>query len=197
MLVIDVETTGVDPQKNAIVSIGAVDFLNPARHFYMECRIFDGAEIDERALEINGFTHEQIKDPNKPPLRELMKHFLIWAEQSENKTIAGHNPHFDMGFLKASAERTGFFWTFPYRTVDLHTVCYSHYMQRGVQPPQRKGRTDIDVDTVHTYVGLPEEPKPHHGLRGAKMEAESFSRLLNGRNLLSEFAHYSLPDYLR
>ena len=60
MIVVDVETTGLYPNKNSIVSIGAVDFLNPVNTFYQECRIWRGAKISDQALEVNGFTKKQI-----------------------------------------------------------------------------------------------------------------------------------------
>ncbi len=197
MIILDIETTGVNPEKHAIVSVGAVDFLNPSRTFYEECKIWDGAEIHERALEVNGFTREEITDEKKQPLREVMKKFILWAEQCEDKTIAGHNPHFDNSFMRASADRTGFVWAFAYRIIDLHTLCYAHYIKRNLQPPRSKGRTDINIDVVHNYVGLPDEPKPHNALTGAKMEAEAFSRLLSGKNLLIEFSHHPIPTYLQ
>ena len=37
----------------------------------------------------------------------------------------------------------------------------------------QNGRADLS-DTILKYVGLPEEPKPHHGLNGAKYEAGHF-----------------------
>ena len=40
MIILDIETTGVNPEKHAIVSVGAVDFLNPSRTFYEECKKF-------------------------------------------------------------------------------------------------------------------------------------------------------------
>jgi nucleotide-binding universal stress UspA family protein len=50
MLVIDVESTGLDPQRHALVSIGALDFLNPDDHFYRECRMWQGAAFDRALL---------------------------------------------------------------------------------------------------------------------------------------------------
>ncbi len=69
-------------------------------------------------------------------------------------------------------------------------------LKRGVLPLKNK-RTDVKLDTILVYAGLPEETKPHNALTGAKMEAEAFSRLLFGKNLLQEFAHYSIPEFLQ
>src|SRR4051812_32241086 len=66
MLVVDVEASGIDPQKHSIVSVGALDIANPTNRFYMECRVWEGAHIMPDALAVNGFTKEQITDPTKP-----------------------------------------------------------------------------------------------------------------------------------
>ncbi len=82
MIVVDVETTGLDPRKHALLSIGAVDFLNPKKQFYGECRMWEGAEVfmgDEYytcALNINGFTEEQIHDPTKKSVQQLIQEFF-------------------------------------------------------------------------------------------------------------------------
>jgi hypothetical protein len=59
-----------------------------------------------------------------------------------------------------------------------------------------KGLTRLSADTTLKYVGIPPEPKPHHALNGAKYEAEAFSRLIYGKNLLHEFAQFAVPEYL-
>ena len=56
MIVVDVETSGLDDEKNSLLSIGAVDFYNPKNQFYGECRVREGAEVNPEALEVNGFT---------------------------------------------------------------------------------------------------------------------------------------------
>ena len=80
MIVVDVECTGVDEVKHAILSVGAIDFDNPNNQFYEECRAFEGAHIMDEALEINGFTKEQALDPNKQSDEELVKHFIEWTK---------------------------------------------------------------------------------------------------------------------
>ncbi|MBI2666002.1 3'-5' exonuclease [Candidatus Woesearchaeota archaeon] len=128
MIVVDVETTGINPQSHSIVSIGAVDFFHPANTFYSECNIFDGAEVSEKALEINGFSLVAITDRNKLSLEQAIKKYLEWTSTVSQKTIAGENPTFDRDFLRASAERYGIAWPLGRRVVDLHSVSYAVHL---------------------------------------------------------------------
>lgn len=195
MIILDVETTGLDPQKHSIVSVGAVEFEHPEKQFYQECRIWKGAQIIEEALAINGFTHTQVMDPSKKLVEEIIRELWEWTNDVKDKTLAGENPAFDRDFLKASFERARLNWLFGYRTIDLHSLCYSHYLKHGKLPPQKDSRTDLDTDKIFQYVGLPSEPKPHHALTGARMEAEAFSRLLFSKRLIPEFSKYPIPEY--
>lgn len=196
MIVVDVETTGLDLQKHSIVSIGAVDFSSPENQFYQECRIWDGAEVSQEALEVNGFSEEEVRDPHKKTLEEIIKEFFKWVEKVPEKTIAGQDPAFDKGFLQASAERCGIEWKLGHRTVDLHSICYFHHLKRGLTPPVKEGRTALNLDKITNYAGLPDEPKPHNALTGAKMETEAFSRFVYGKSLLEEFEEFPIPNYL-
>jgi len=197
MIVVDVETTGIDSKKNSIVSIGAVDFSNPQNQFYQECRIWEGAEIAQQALYINGFKTEQITDQNKMSLEEAVKSFINWAEDIDEQTLAGENPSFDRAFLRYSVEKYKLNYRIGYRTIDLHSVCYADCIKQGLIPPTKDNRTDLNTDGILMYVGLPKEPKPHNALTGAKMEAEAFSRIIYKKSLLKEFEKYSMPDYLK
>lgn len=192
MIVADIEATGLDPHKHSILSIGAVDFGNPERQFYGECRMWEGASIMSDALAVNGFSKENCIDPRKQSLEELMNSFLKWVEQSDDKTLAGQNPSFDRDFLNSSFARSSIGWHFSFRTLDLNSMAYMDMIKRGLPIQHKNDRADLSLDTILKYVGLPEEPKPHHGLTGAKMEAEAFSRLLYGKNLLPEFAVYPI-----
>lgn len=196
MIVLDVETTGIDHNKNSIVSIGAVDFGEPKNQFYEECRIWDGAEIDNKALAINGFSRNKVKNM-KNKLDSALSHFICWSERVSDMILAGENPSFDRDFLRSSYEMYGLHWPFGYRTIDLHSLCYEHKLKRGIQMPLVKGRSYLSLDTILEYVGMPAEPKQHIALNGAKMEAEAFSRFIYGRGLLDEFSEFKIPSYLK
>ncbi len=195
MIVVDVECTGLDPRRHSLLSIGAVDFNRPGRTFYGECKAFSGAELTEDGLRVSGFSAHEALDPNKQALEELLDCFFHWTANCQERTLAGHNPDFDRDFLRAGAERCGLRWCLGHRVVDLHSLAYGHQLSRGLLPPNNS-ISAITSDEVHRYAGLPEEPRPHHALVGASMEAEDFSRLLFGQTLLQQFHSFPVPSHL-
>ena len=198
MLVVDVEASGTEAHKHSIVSVGALDLANPTNRFYEECRVWDGAHIMDEALVVNGFTKEQITDPKKQSEADVVHAFMHWSKDLSEKTLAGQNVSFDRDFLKYACERAGHTdWPFAYRTIDTHTLCYMHMVNRGKQPPVMKNRSALDLDAILNYCGIPEEPSPHNALTGALSHAEVISRLLYGRKLLSEFSPFEIPWKLK
>ncbi|PIR38272.1 MAG: hypothetical protein COV34_01530 [Candidatus Zambryskibacteria bacterium CG10_big_fil_rev_8_21_14_0_10_42_12] len=194
MIVIDVETTGTEEDKHSLVSIGAVDFLDPKRRYYRECKIFPGAHIMEEALDVNGYTKEEITDPSKMTDKEMVEEFIVWAQEGKSIMLAGHNlMPIDFDFIEATCRRNHINFPFPKRTIDLHTVCFTHMMLQGLEPPMEDGKSELNSDRVMKYCGLPAEPKPHIAINGALYEAEAFSRLLRNQKLLPEFQEYEIP----
>ena len=95
------EFSGLDPRKHSIVSIGAVDFENPSRQFYKECRIWHGAEIVPESLAICGFSEDEVKNPRKNTELVTTINFLEWMLPLDDRTFAGHNVFADRDFLIA------------------------------------------------------------------------------------------------
>jgi DNA polymerase III epsilon subunit-like protein len=198
MIVVDVETTGLNPRKNSIVSIGAVNFENPKEQFYGECRPWIGAALNDQALSINGFSKEYLKN-NKKSHNKLILEFAEWMDgQVENQIIGGHNPFFDTGFLTYSYNKCKIKPTFGHRIVDLHSICYAKILNDiKLQNKSSVDKLHLTSNDIFNYVGLYDEPNPHNGLTGAKMEAESLSRLILHKNLLEEFKKFEIPYYIK
>ena len=195
MLILDVEASGTEYQKHSIVSIGAVDFENPANRFYGECKIWAGAHVMDGALEVNGFTLEEITDESKKTEAELLTEFIEWTQHMSDRTLTGQNVSFARDFVKAALERAGLPYDLAYRTLDTHTMCWMHIINRGEKPPidEQHRRSALNLDAVLNYCGIPEEPQPHNALTGALCHAEVTSRLLYGRKLLPEFEQFEIP----
>jgi DNA polymerase III epsilon subunit-like protein len=197
MIVLDIETTGLDPRRHSIIEIGAIDFNNPSDCFDGRCQIWTGTEIDPGALELNGFTIKGIEDKNINTQKELLSNFVKWTDLIEDKTIAGQNVDFDINFLIESFKRCGLDYNMGKRKIDQHSIVYAHFLKRKINPPLKDGSSDLNSDIIMKYVGLPSEPRPHRALNGARYETESLSRLIFGKGVFDEFAKYAIPDYLR
>ena len=198
MIVIDVETTGLNAKYHSLLSIGAVDLDKPWRQFGIDCRIRECAKVDLAALAVNGYTQERLRESLFSD-KEALLLYLNWEQWSDDKTLAGENPaRIDLQFMQETADIYHLPVDFGRRTIDLHTAVYLDHIRRGIKPPLKDARSVCNSDYSMTYVGLPNEPKPHtYGLTGAQYEAEAFSRLLYARGLFEEFAAHPLPEYLK
>ena len=119
-VVVDVETAGFDPQRHALLEIAAsiirMDeegrvFPGATLHFHV--LPFLGAEIDPRALAFTGIDpHHPFRDalPEKEALARLLVPIgkAVKSSGCNRAILVGHNAAFDLGFLKAAVERTGF-----------------------------------------------------------------------------------------
>lgn len=195
MIAIDIEGSGMSAERNSILSIGAVDIDNPSNQFYDECRVWDGAHIEDGALAVNGFTREECADPAKKSEAELVQAFVTWALDSriKNNTLAGQNPSYDRDFVQAACHRAGIEFPFAHRTIDVHTLVWLHMQQQGLSQPTMNHHSALNLDFALTYCGMREEPRPHNALTGACSHAEVISRIAYNKKLLPDFESYEIP----
>ena len=169
MIFVDLETTGLDGMMNGIASIGAV--MQPeGAEFYAEVRLDENVEITEKALEVNGFTEEELYDLTKSDIAQVLKDFDEWSKQAKDRILAAFNSSFDVErFLLRNYQLCELEWTFGYRTIDIHTV--AHFLMTTIDEftPAYNGVSTVGLDYSLKWAGLPEEPKPHNALTGAKM----------------------------
>ena len=169
VLILDIETSGINPRKNGMLSLGATN-LKRAWNFYGECRIPAGREVNPYALGINGFTTFQCYDEGLNTDVELLHRFVasVSAQYESDKVIvAGHNVgSFDIQFLNEIAARGEICLPFSYRTIDLHSLAFGKY---------HRSMTHKQIcEALH----LPSEPIPHNALSGARSEAAAIELLL-------------------
>jgi DNA polymerase III epsilon subunit-like protein len=116
-VIIDVETTGLKPDKDRVVSLAAikVDFASADMwvkssdnatanlNFTTWHEVFDpGVRISPRASQINGFTNESVK--GKPRFADKARELRDFIG---DLPIVAHNIRFDGSFLDAELERAG------------------------------------------------------------------------------------------
>jgi DNA polymerase III epsilon subunit-like protein len=199
ILVVDVETTGLQAREHSLLEIAAVwltgggGAASVGEVFHRECRIWPGAAIDPEALRINGASYERCRDPKLPSEGEVVLEFLQWVGD-EPVLLAGLNPSLDRAFIRSAYwRRTGrTLETFSFRNLDLHSLVVSYALARGEPVPSRGFQTD----EIYAVLGLPAEPKPHIAINGARKEAEAL-RMLLGIPELMEPVPYEVVDPAR
>ncbi|QEK39308.1 DNA polymerase III subunit epsilon [Candidatus Nesciobacter abundans] len=101
IIILDTETTGLDPQKDKIIEIGCVK-ISDRKISTDSFQVFinPGIEISEESQNIHGITNEFIKD--KPKFESVYSEFSNFIKDS---ILVAHNASFDMSFLNAEIKR--------------------------------------------------------------------------------------------
>lgn len=117
-VVIDIETSGLDKDSNAILEIAAITlqmnqdgWLKPDQSIQFNVNPFEGAIMNPSSMAFTGI------DPTNPlrqavdekiALEAIFKLIRTEMKKSEchRAIIVAHNAHFDLGFLLAASERT-------------------------------------------------------------------------------------------
>lgn len=101
-IVLDTETTGLDPkQGHRVIEIGAVELINrrvTGKTFH--CYINPEREVEADALSIHNISNEFLKD--KPLFASVSAEFFEFIRSDE---LIIHNAPFDLGFLDAEIKR--------------------------------------------------------------------------------------------
>ena len=99
-VVVDVETTGLDPDRDAIIEVAAVSLQNGRISDEFSSLVQPHQEIPAFITQMTGITNEMVADsPTMYSLRTRLKQIL------GDHVLVGHNVGFDLGFLRA--ERLG------------------------------------------------------------------------------------------
>jgi len=219
---VDLETSALPPRDGSnrwpgIPQFGAgySDADGQMHICFMRARIADNAHVDPKALEVNGVTEAQLRDPSLPSVKEALDATLGFIAQAPNKVLYGITPGaFDGLLLEKLCGDHGMKYPFGHRTVDLHSMARGEMERQVAQNPEldtqlniftnrknRKGEPTADVglsgDDVHTLAGVPLEPSPHRADNGVIWEFESAHRVIHGRQALQQFEDYPVPSYLQ
>ncbi len=179
-VVVDVETAGFNPQRDALLEVAAVllkqksgQWVRDETHF-SHVLPFPGANLEQSALEFTGI------DPYHPfrfavPEAEALETLFspIWTAlkryNCSRAILVGHNPAFDLSFLKAAIDRVGLkrtpfhqFSTFD--TASLGGLAYGQtVLARAVQA------AGLEWDSSQA----------HSAIYDAERTAELFCRIVN------------------
>ncbi len=98
-VVVDLETTGLDPIYDDIIEIGAIMVEDGKIIDRYSSLVNPGYEISEFVTSLTGITNEMLADA--PTLEEVLPRFDVFVGTA---TVLGHNVNFDVNFLYSAYE---------------------------------------------------------------------------------------------
>ncbi|GGD52010.1 DNA polymerase III subunit epsilon [Lacimicrobium alkaliphilum] len=157
-IVLDTETTGIDPkQGHKIIEIGCVELINrrlTGEHFHVY--INPQREVEQEAIDVHGITNEMLAD--KPTFSQVADDFCSFIEGAQ---LVIHNAPFDVGFMDHEFLLTG---KKPGFTATICTVLDTLTLARRMHPGQKN-----NLDILCKRYGI---DNSHRTLHGALLDAE-------------------------
>jgi ribonuclease T len=165
-VVIDIETSGVDHLKNAILEIAAITvnydengLMTPIQNFACHVTPFEGARLDEDALKVTGI------DPFHPFRFDISEHDALtqlfqFVDAAVKETrcrravLVGHNAHFDLSFILTAAKRCKIKQTpfHAFTVFDTATLSGLVFGKTVLAKALRKARLGFNKDEAHSAI---------------------------------------------
>jgi len=174
LLVIDTETTGLDPkQGHRIIEVAAVEVSDrrlTGRHVHFH--VNPEREIDFGATEVHGMTWDDLRD--KPRFADAIHDFLAFAQGAQ---WVIHNAPFDVAFLDAEFERA----QMPRCGSIYATLTDTLALARENFPGKRN-----NLDALCERLGVSNAHRSLHGaLLDAELLAEVYLAMTRGQETLT------------
>ena len=123
-VVFDIETTGLNPNKDKITEIGAVKIKDGKIIDRFSAFVNPGISIPSFIVKLTGITDDMVSD--SPPIELVLNEFI---EFIEGAVLVAHNANFDVGFIKYNAKLMGEKIRNPY--IDTLELCRKMFPELG------------------------------------------------------------------
>ncbi|MBN2541409.1 DEAD/DEAH box helicase [bacterium] len=144
---IDIETTGLDPDRESIIELGAVRFENGIITGKFSSLVHTKHKLPLFIVKLTGINDEDLK--TAPKLEEALPEFMEFMGDSP---IVGHNPDFDLGFINAKLPLLSMpqIKKQPFDTVTLSRILLPQLISHNLETVA--SFFNIDYDTLHRAV---------------------------------------------
>ena len=166
-IVLDTETTGINPAEHRLVEIGCIELFNhvPTGKTFHQY-INPERDIPEEAVNVHGLTAAFLSD--KPVFAKIADEFLEFIGDAP---LIIHNADFDMGFINAELSNVGHARLPKNRAVDTLRMAR-----------QRFPGSPASLDALCRRFGIDNSHREYHGaLLDSELLAEVYVELLGGK----------------
>jgi DNA polymerase-3 subunit epsilon/ATP-dependent DNA helicase DinG len=176
IVALDLETTGLDSQADAIIEIGAVRFEGNRVEDEFTTLINPGRHIPEFISGLTGISDEMVRQA--PHIRDVLDELAAFIGDAP---ILGHNIQFDLSFLKK------------FKLFELNENIDTYELAAVLMPSASR----YNLGALGQQLGIP-LPATHRALDDARVTAAAFQRLYAQArelpaDLLAEIVRHSEP----
>ncbi len=176
IVALDLETTGLDPQKDAIIEIGAVRFVGNRIEDEFSILINPGRHIPEFITGLTGINDDMVRQA--PNILEVVGELSAFIKDSP---ILGHNIQFDLSFLRK------------FNIFEINDVIDTYELAAVLLPSASR----YNLGALGLQLGIP-LPATHRALDDARVTAAAFQKLLLKASelptdLLKDIVRFSEP----
>lgn len=177
IVIVDTETGGLDAQNSAILSLGATIWENgtvadAGFHILIQEPEWE-KHVDQKALDVNGLTREQIMAGASPGF--VVTAFEQWLDEHGmfgRIKMGGHNVHFDIDFMKRLYRLADRKWPFDYHVFD--TMAAAQILMLAGRIPVKH----VNLDTLTKHFGIEIRADGVAGKHNALEDATAAAKLL-------------------
>ncbi|MEQ1889055.1 MAG: DNA polymerase III subunit epsilon [Alphaproteobacteria bacterium] len=165
-IVLDTETTGLDPRSDRIIEIGCIELFNHMPtgvtfHTYLNPK----RDIAAEAFNVHGISAEFLSD--KPLFADVAVAFSSFIAETQ---LVIHNAAFDLGFLNSEFDRIGFGKLPPGRAIDTLLIARRKFPGGQNSLDGLCRRFDIDISGR----------EQHGALKDSELLAAVYLELIGG-----------------
>lgn len=170
--VMDVETTGLNPRRDALLAIGLVEIdegrIRMDRRWYTLVRPPDDAPVNAEAIRVHGLLPQDVE--HAPLLSEVVPDVL---RRLTGRVLVVHVADIDIGFLRQAMRRL---YGVEPRGPAIDTARLAWYFQRNqrlIEGSASEQEPALQLRALAESVGLPVYPE-HNALNDALTTAQLF-----------------------
>lgn len=157
----DTETTGTDPKIHGIVQLAVLMEINNeiVDTFHAKMRILAGKKVDPKALEVTGFTHDEVTAQFENPFNVLDELYTFMAKhgtgfKEDRFIMAGYNADFDCNMLSqwfedVTATKWEYWKYLQFSPIDVLPTLRAMRYAGIIDTP------DTKLETMCKYFGIP------------------------------------------
>lgn len=160
-VIIDIETTGLEPTLCEITELGAILLENGEVKDIFNTLVFPLAPIPPHIEQITGITNQMVV--GYPGIKKALQDFLTFIG---NRTLVAHNAEFDIGFLKHHLKMS---LNYEMQNDCICTVRTARYLLPGLK--------NHKLHTVAHYFRIP-TPTTHRAIGDCEITVQIWQKFL-------------------